>query len=284
MPSVLPASSGHGGGGGTPIAHWLSQVPRRRAASRRAKSRVSARIAPSTYSAMPTSWPYAFASHAPRGSADRSIRSRPAPGTCTSLSRRTAPPISRVNPSVTSTSTSASRETIPFSSSTRTSHGVPRRALTGSARHAAKVPAKATRSMSPSVPRTGRRLATRFRRFLPRRRSRLRDRARRVKIGATMRKRIVFLVVPPVDELDLVGPLEVFGAANRLLGGGRAPYAVEIVTTAQNRQVDGVGGLSLLAHQYYQDCAGRADSVLVICGVATRTMRDRALFGWLGRD
>lgn len=98
-----------------------------------------------------------------------------------------------------------------------------------------------------------------------------------------MRKRIVLLVVPPVDELDLVGPLEVFGAANRLLGGGRAPYAVEIVTTAQNRKVDGVGGLSLLAHQYYQDCAGRVDSVLVICGVAARAMRDRALFGWLGR-
>jgi len=42
-----------------------------------------------------------------------------------------------------------------------------------------------------------------------------------------MSKRVVLLVVPPVDELDLVGPAEVFGTANRLLGGGgRMPYAV----------------------------------------------------------
>jgi hypothetical protein len=36
---------------------------------------------------------------------------------------------------------------------------------------------------------------------------------------------MVVLVIPPVDELDLVGPLEVFGTANRLSAGGRKPYA-----------------------------------------------------------
>ena len=45
------------------------------------------------------------------------------------------------------------------------------------------------------------------------------------KLSATMRKPIVVLVVPPVDELDLVGPVEVFGTANRLLGGRRTRYA-----------------------------------------------------------
>lgn len=103
------------------------------------------------------------------------------------------------------------------------------------------------------------------------------------KIPASMSKRVVLLVVPPVDELDLVGPVEVFGTANRLLGGGRKPYAVEIVTTARNRRVDGECGLSLLAHRHYHDVGGRADSVLVVCGVGARTMRDRALFGWLRR-
>jgi transcriptional regulator GlxA family with amidase domain len=103
------------------------------------------------------------------------------------------------------------------------------------------------------------------------------------KLSAIMRRHIVVLVVPPVDELDLVGPVEVLGTANRLLGGGRKRYAVEIVTTARDRKVDGECGLSLLAHRHYHDVSGRPDSVLVICGVGARTMRDRALFGWLRR-
>jgi len=98
-----------------------------------------------------------------------------------------------------------------------------------------------------------------------------------------MRKRVVLLVVPPVDELDLVGPVEVFGTANRLLGGGRKPYAVEVATTARDRRVDGECGLSLLAHRRYHEVDGRADSVLLICGVGARTMRDPTLFGWLRR-
>ena len=100
---------------------------------------------------------------------------------------------------------------------------------------------------------------------------------------AAMQKRVVLLAVPPVDELDLVGPVEVFGTANRLMGGRRTPYGVEVVTTARDRRIDGESGLSLLAHRHYQDVVGRADSVLVICGVGARTMRDRSLCGWLRR-
>jgi transcriptional regulator GlxA family with amidase domain len=102
-----------------------------------------------------------------------------------------------------------------------------------------------------------------------------------VKISAGMGKRIVLLAVPPVDELDLVGPAEVFGTANRLRGGRRTAYAVELVTTTRDRRVDGEGGLSLLAHRHYRDVGSHADSVLVICGVGARTLRDRALLGWL---
>lgn len=112
---------------------------------------------------------------------------------------------------------------------------------------------------------------------------RLRSRMAQSKLSAIMRRPIVVLAVPPVDELDLVGPVEVFGTANRLLGGARKRYAVEIVTTARDRKVDGECGLSLLAHRHYHDVSGRPDSVLVICGVGARTMRDRALVGWLRR-
>jgi transcriptional regulator GlxA family with amidase domain len=98
-----------------------------------------------------------------------------------------------------------------------------------------------------------------------------------------MRNPIAVLVIPPVDELDLVGPVEVFGTANRLPSGRRTRYAVEIVTTTRSRKIDGECGLSLLAHRHYQDGRGHPDSVLVVCGVGARTMRDRALFDWLRR-
>jgi len=95
------------------------------------------------------------------------------------------------------------------------------------------------------------------------------------------RKPVVIVVVPPVDELDLVGPIEVLGTANRLLGSGRTPYTVEVATTTRDRKIEGACGLSLLAHRHYHDVDARPDSVLVVCGVGARTMRDHALFGWL---
>ncbi|MEJ0069616.1 MAG: GlxA family transcriptional regulator [Pseudomonadota bacterium] len=95
-----------------------------------------------------------------------------------------------------------------------------------------------------------------------------------------MPKRIVLLAVPPVEELDLVGPAEVFGTANRLLGS-RKSYAVEVVTTSRNRRIQGECGLSLLADRHYRHAGEGADSVLVVCGVGARTVQDRALFAWL---
>ena len=48
--------------------------------------------------------------------------------------------------------------------------------------------------------------------------------------STNLSRRIVVLVVPPVDELDLVGPLQVFNSVNRL--AGRAIYTIEVVTNA----------------------------------------------------
>ena len=71
-----------------------------------------------------------------------------------------------------------------------------------------------------------------------------------------MRRRVVVLVIPPVDELDLVGPMEVFATANRLYGGGRALYTVEVAATSRDRTVQGRSGLSLLADQHYHEVRG----------------------------
>ena len=94
------------------------------------------------------------------------------------------------------------------------------------------------------------------------------------------RKRIIVIVVPPVDELDLVGPLKVFGAANRL--APKPVYEVEVVTNKKGLIVHGEEGLlTFAARGHFQEVKGRFDSVLLVCGLATRTERDPALFTWM---
>jgi len=94
--------------------------------------------------------------------------------------------------------------------------------------------------------------------------------------------RVLVIVVPPVDELDLVGPLQVFSAANRLTA--RTVYSIAVATTAKDLEVAGEGGLLTFLAQYrLQDVTDDFDSALLVCGLATRHARDTALFGWLQR-
>src|SRR5262245_13884218 len=93
-------------------------------------------------------------------------------------------------------------------------------------------------------------------------------------------RRIVVVVVPPVDELDLVGPLQVFNSVNRL--AGRPIYSVEVVTSADRLQVEGEAGvLTFLARNHFRRVEGLCDSVLLVCGLGSRSVRDAALSGWL---
>ena len=94
------------------------------------------------------------------------------------------------------------------------------------------------------------------------------------------RKRIIVIVVPPVDELDLVGPMKVFGAANRL--SKKPVYEVEVVTNKKEMIVRGEEGLlTFAASGHFQDVKGKFDSLLLVCGVGTRTERDPNLFSWM---
>src|SRR5215470_6854216 len=93
-------------------------------------------------------------------------------------------------------------------------------------------------------------------------------------------RRIIVVVVPPVDELDLVGPLQVFNSINRLVG--RNIYAIEVVTNADGLTVEGEGGvLTFLANNHFNKVEGTCDSVLLVCGLGTRSTRDAALSAWL---
>src|SRR5438132_11632464 len=94
-------------------------------------------------------------------------------------------------------------------------------------------------------------------------------------------KRVVLLVAPPVEELDLVAPVEVFGTANRLIRPGKPVYSVEVATNTSDREIAGECGLSIRAQKHFRDVESNPDSVLVICGVNARNTRDRALLSWL---
>src|SRR6516164_69084 len=93
-------------------------------------------------------------------------------------------------------------------------------------------------------------------------------------------RRIVVVVVPPVDELDLVGPLQVFNSVNRL--AGRKIYDIEVVTNTNSPTVDGEGEvLTFVAKCHFNKVEGASDSVLVVCGLKSRSVRDAALSAWL---
>jgi transcriptional regulator GlxA family with amidase domain len=95
-----------------------------------------------------------------------------------------------------------------------------------------------------------------------------------------LKRRVVVVVVPPVEELDLVGPVQVLSAANRL--ARKNTYSIEIVTNAKDLTVEGEGGiLSFLAQGWLQDVIGKIDSVLLVCGVGTRLVRDPVLSTWM---
>jgi transcriptional regulator GlxA family with amidase domain len=97
---------------------------------------------------------------------------------------------------------------------------------------------------------------------------------------ASASRRIVVVVVPPVDELDLVGPLQVFNSVNRL--AGRTMYTIEVVTNADRLTVEGEGGvLTFVARHHFKGVEGACDSVLLVCGLGTRSVRDAALSAWL---
>ena len=95
------------------------------------------------------------------------------------------------------------------------------------------------------------------------------------------RRHIVMLAVPPIEELDLVGPVQVFASANRLLSPAKPVYSFEIVTNTQEPKIPGEAGLCLIADGHYSKVRVKFDSLLVICGVGPRKTRDSSLFSWM---
>src|SRR5262249_43744505 len=58
-------------------------------------------------------------------------------------------------------------------------------------------------------------------------------------------KTVALVVVPPVEELDLIGPLEAFTGVNRVLGKRGPAYDVKVVSSDSERMIAGDCGVSL---------------------------------------
>jgi len=95
-------------------------------------------------------------------------------------------------------------------------------------------------------------------------------------------RRVVFVVFPDLQILDLTGPLEVFALANRLAGrAGTGPYTTEVVSTEGGRVVASCG-LEILAHRPIARCRGPIDTLIVVGGTGTvGAVADARLVAWI---
>jgi transcriptional regulator GlxA family with amidase domain len=98
-----------------------------------------------------------------------------------------------------------------------------------------------------------------------------------------MRSRTVaFLVVPPVQELDLVGPLEVFTGANRVLAERGPGYVLRIVSAGRTRTVAGHCGVSFVTEGHYSRLGRtKVDTLFVIGGPTSRVRCPPPALRWL---
>jgi transcriptional regulator GlxA family with amidase domain len=99
-------------------------------------------------------------------------------------------------------------------------------------------------------------------------------------------RRVAVVAYPDVQVLDVVGPLEVFAIASRLLelrGRATPAYAVEAVAT-QAGVLRTSSGLGLVAARALRQVRGDLDTLLIAGGMGTQAaMRDEVLLAALRR-
>jgi transcriptional regulator GlxA family with amidase domain len=94
-------------------------------------------------------------------------------------------------------------------------------------------------------------------------------------------RRIVIFAAASAEELDIIGPAEVFSIANRIRSAGAQRYSVELVTSAPDRLIRGESGIILQAHRSYRELRGRIDTLLIAGGIGAMNFRNRAALAWL---
>ena len=101
------------------------------------------------------------------------------------------------------------------------------------------------------------------------------------KASAANVRRIVLLAVPPATELDIIGPASVFAAVNGLSGRNDLMCRTEVVTTGPDRAIEGLFGVSVVAHRHYSEVLHEVDTLLVVGGEGVRRTADGEVLVWL---
>jgi transcriptional regulator GlxA family with amidase domain len=93
-------------------------------------------------------------------------------------------------------------------------------------------------------------------------------------------RRVVIVVFPDLQILDLTGPLEVFSTANRRAGTDE--YSLEVVSSAGD-VLQASCGLRVLPDRAVQACRGPIDTLIVVGGTGTpEAVADERLVSWVG--
>src|SRR5688500_18360851 len=88
-------------------------------------------------------------------------------------------------------------------------------------------------------------------------------------------REVVFVVFPDLQGLDLLGPAEVFAAANQHTG--RSVYRSRVVATAAG-PLPTTSGVTLVVDEAIADVAGPVDTLMVVGGDGTvAALRDHVL-------
>ncbi|HUA99667.1 MAG TPA: GlxA family transcriptional regulator [Terracidiphilus sp.] len=94
-------------------------------------------------------------------------------------------------------------------------------------------------------------------------------------------RRVLIVAVPPVRTLDVFGPLEVFGDANRARSDGPA-YEISLVSAGADRDVLSHLGLPVRTDRTYAECRGPIDTLLVAGYDGVSKVRyEREFLNWL---
>src|SRR5260370_16804518 len=91
-------------------------------------------------------------------------------------------------------------------------------------------------------------------------------------------KKIVMLCVPPGQGVDLLGPIEAFGMASRILEetSGHRGYESELVTSSSDLLIPTINGIGITEHKHYWSVGGEVDTLLVAGGPGARGPLDPA--------
>jgi transcriptional regulator GlxA family with amidase domain len=88
-------------------------------------------------------------------------------------------------------------------------------------------------------------------------------------------------VVPPAEELDIVGPWDVFASVNGALREQGPAYTIELVTAGKQRSFRGDSGLTIVAESVYTEVSRDPDTLVVVGGTGAIASRDRSISQWI---